>query len=176
MRNDAHMALCQSSLPGKLLQQHSMHNDTKHCHMSIKSTKKTAIARLCVIKHTWLYVNHVHQVNHYSRSLCVMVPTWLYVNQVYHVNYYKMTLCVMIPTKNYVKQKANRLKQINDNTNNNEEIITDFTLLEVKSAIIKLYKNEVSGQIINDFLINANDTIIINILILLSVILQSKVL
>ena len=67
-----------------------------------------------------------------------MVPTWLYVNQVYHVNYYKMTLCVMIPTKNYVKQKANRLKQINDNTNNNEEIITDFTLLEVRSAIIKL--------------------------------------
>ena len=62
------------------------------------------------------------------------------------------------------KNKQNLTNECNNN--NNEQINTDFTLLELKNAIKKLKTNRASGcdQIINEFLINANDMTLIIIL------------
>ena len=46
--------------------------------------------------------------------------------------------------------------ECNNNNNNNEDINTDFTPLELKSAVRKLETNKTSGcdKIINEFLID----------------------
>ena len=63
---------------------------------------------------------------------------------------------------------------MNDKT---KTVMTDFTLLELKSAIRKLKTNKASGcdQILNRILINANDATLIIFLRLFDVILKSGI-